>query len=345
MLTPIAIAVINNHISTAEILLARGANPEMGPDGDQDKFTVIHLACALGFAEMAKVLLAAGQTQPDPTGLLTRYGKSESIDAPPMVKLLLSHHAKVSDDLFYTFLDTFKWQSASELLQSTQYRQEMSRRRASDLAQRLLCSRRLGQDTETAQILIRQLLDLGASVSLGMSLIRQGSEVDFPTTLQLLPPFLDAGMHIKPGSGRKKGTTPYPTDLLGLASGYDKSLDDKGWAAQLSVVRLMLKHGAPIRGSTRGDAMDPLGGVLEDGGHGRRRWAFKLCNVLLEHCHQTPQDEQGKDIVEFLRRASGLSSGATRRSSHHNQEDVLEQTPRRLSLRNGRNRGGPANIP
>jgi len=70
----------------------------------------------------------------------------------------------------------------------------------------------------------------------------------------------------------------------------------------------MLQHGALIRGPTRGHALDPLRGVLQDGGDARRRWAFKLCNALLEHCHQTPQEQRGEDIAEFLRRAAWLKT-------------------------------------
>jgi len=128
--------------------------------------------------------------------------------------------------------------------------------------------------------------------------------------LKLLPLLLEAGMDVRPApkTRRRKLPAKYEIDdLLGDTSSYDKSQDDKGAAAQLAVIRLLLQHGAPIGGATRGDALDSYPLVPGEYG-GRVGWSYRLCHVLLDHCHSTPEDRRGEDIILFLGRFSGVQS-------------------------------------
>lgn len=345
MVTPILLAVIRDHIPTASLLLAGGASPQIGPvdekhddeekggeEQENEKLTVVHLACALGSTDMVRQLLelSTGNIQPDTTDLLRFYAKHgvhKKAGAPGMVGLLVSHGAEVAnrDDMFRGFLRTFRWISALELLESNEYRHKMSATRATDLVRDLLASRHLKVQAKTAENIIRQLLDVGADPSLGKLLWVRSGELGFPAMLHILRPFFDAGMDFGVDSRLpppRRGS-PWPRDipgdrlqlrfdfmsihdLLGHLSALDKDQDEQGSAAQLAIIRLMLQHGAPILGPTRGYALDSLCGVLQDGDDARRHWAFRLCNALLEHCHQTPLNQRGKDVAEFLRRASYL---------------------------------------
>lgn len=145
---PFMVAVISDNISTAALLLASGASLTFLADDEEKqhkerwegnevdvsfKLIIIHYACALGSGNMAKQLLDIGYIQQDPTDLLTCYAEYGVRDAPTVVKMLLSLEAKASDRLFLRFLETFKWQSALKLLQSTLYRVEMTLYQANDL--------------------------------------------------------------------------------------------------------------------------------------------------------------------------------------------------------------------
>jgi hypothetical protein len=128
--------------------------------------------------------------------------------------------------------------------------------------------------------------------------------------LKLLPLLLEAGMDVQPAPKTRRRKLPVKydiDDLLADTSPYDKNQDGEGAAAQLAVVRLLLQHGAPISGPTRGDALDSYPPVPGEYG-GRVGWSYRLCHVLLDHCHSMPEDRRGEDIDLFLARFAGVQS-------------------------------------
>ena len=221
MITPVLVSVIRNNMSTTTLLLAHDASPNLQTEDqvqdakerergkkDRKPLTIVHVAIALGFSDMVQQLLATGQIQSDPTDLLIRYGEPGTRESSTVVALLVSHQAKVSDDLFFSFLHGFKWQSALELVRSTRYRDEMSPQRASDLIRDLLASRRLGQYTDTAENIIQQLLNLGADWNLGQLLWARSNGLKYRTMLQILHPFLAAGMEFEPSTRCRRQQHP-----------------------------------------------------------------------------------------------------------------------------------------
>ncbi|RTE68479.1 hypothetical protein BHE90_017142 [Fusarium euwallaceae] len=158
--------------------------------------------------------------------------------------------------------------------------------------------------------IMRHLLNRGADPNLGRLLWRESGSVSYPILLKLLPPFFEAGMDVRPAPStrrrtRRQSSVKYGVDdLLGHTSPFDKSQNDEGAAAQLSVICVLLQHGAPIGGATRGDALDSYLVGFDEQLHGRARWSYKLCQVLLAHCRSVPEDERGEDINVFLDRFS-----------------------------------------
>jgi len=302
--TPLCLAVSNNKASSAVLLLAHGASPAV-PSRSHDSLTVLHLACAMGLADLAAQLLAKGSVQANPTDVLQYYTTRLSYESfrkdDPAIVELLARDADFSDALTAEYLDSRRWQSALALLQSKRYRKRMSRSTATDLLDRA-CSalRHKVQKPQDAKLVIRQLLDKGADPDVGRQLLTS-STPDFPALLTLLPPFLEAGMEIA------------AKDVLGEASAYDRNQDEEGASAQLEVVRLLLRHGAPIGPATRGDALDSLS---QRRGEERGEWAYRLCSALVEHCHQIPRRRRRKDITAFLGRLSDTNKRLGDRAFH-----------------------------
>ncbi|KAK3339924.1 hypothetical protein B0T25DRAFT_560898 [Lasiosphaeria hispida] len=295
VVAPLCLAVSNDRAPSAVLLLAHGASPGVRQD-DNDSLTVLHLACEMGYADLAEELLAVGSVRADPADLLCYYNRYSQKDVPAIVELLARHGADISDALIGEFLETSKWRSAFALLQLRSCRDQISASLASDLLDQACSSVRSilwnTQDVpQDAKRMIRQLLDMGADPNRGQ-LLWALSPPNFSAALTLLPHFLEAGMD--PAAG----------DLLGETSAYDRSQDEEGASAQLAVVRLLLRHGAPISPATRGDALDALMNRKTDG---RSEWAYKLCGVLLEHCRQMPQSRHRKDVSVFLGRVSHLN--------------------------------------
>ncbi|KAK0729658.1 hypothetical protein B0H67DRAFT_559311 [Lasiosphaeris hirsuta] len=287
--TPLCLAVSSDRATSALLLLAHGASPDVP---QHDALTVLHLTCAMGYADLAEQLLVAGSVRADATDVLCYYNRYAQKDVPAIVKLLARHGANSSDTLISEFLTSSKWRSASALLRSKNCQNQMSPSLASDLLD-CACSviRRSTRNTQDAKQIISQLLDMGADPNTGQ-LLWTSSPPNFPVLLTLLPHFLEAGMD------------PTAQDLLGETSAFDRSQDKEGVSAQLAVVRLLLQYGAPIGPATRGDALDALMNKRADE---RGEWAYKLCGVLLEHCRQTPRNQRHKDMTAFLGRLSPLN--------------------------------------
>jgi ankyrin repeat protein len=292
IVNPLYLAVLNDKASSALLLLSHGASPVVRP-GSQDSLTVLHLACTMGYASLAEQLLASGSVPADPTDVLQCYSTHLSRgyvknDAPAVVELL-ARDANVPDAVIGEFLRASRWQSALVLLQAKKRRNRISRTTATDLLDSACSSlRHHTRKAQDASLVIRRLLDMGADPDVGHQLL-SSSTSDFPALLTLLPPLLEAGMDLA------------AEDALGIASAYDRNQTEEGASAQLEVVRLFLRHGAPIGPATRGDALDSLT-VRDD--QGRGKWAHKLCGALVEHCRQIPRRRRRKDITAFLGRLS-----------------------------------------
>ena len=290
--TPLFMAVSNNKASTAVFLLSHGANPVVLPD-PHNSLTVLHLACALGYADLAEQLLATGTVPADPIDVLKYYSTHLSYgylrkDAPAVVELL-ARNSEFSAALTSEFIAASRWRSALALLQAKKRRNRISRSTATDLLDSA-CSTLRHRTLKEAEPVIRQLLKMGANPDVGQQIL-DSSTPDFPALLPLLSCLLNAGMDVA------------AKDFLGDASAYDRNQDEEGASAQLGLVRLLLQHGAPIGPATRGDALDSLGMR----GVGRGEWAHKLCSLLVEHCRQIPRRRRRKDITAFLDRLSNAN--------------------------------------
>jgi len=291
--TPLCLAVSNDKVSTAALLLAHGASSSTLVEGDDNSPSVLHLACVMGHTKLVEQLLATERVRADPADALHFYTRHGKKDAPAVVELLARHGAvpdSSSAALLGELFSTCRGQSAIALLRSMRHRGQVSPKLAQDILKEI-CSpvRRLGilKDPPVADQMIRELLGLGAKPSAGY-VFWALSNPNFRVLSAVLPAFLDAGMKL-----------PAKRHLLGDVSAYDKyQLQDEN--DQLAVVGLLLRHGATIGGATRTDALDPLG----LNGDGREIWAKKLCGVLLDHCRQIPRSQRGKDIKAFLGRAS-----------------------------------------
>ena len=113
--TPLCLAVSNNKASSAVLLLAHGASPAV-PSRSRDSLTVLHLACAMGHADLAAQLLATGSVQANPTDVLHYYitylsYESSRKDDPAIVELL-ARDANFSDALTAEYLGSRRWLSA-----------------------------------------------------------------------------------------------------------------------------------------------------------------------------------------------------------------------------------------
>ena len=292
VVSPLYLAVLNDKASSALLLLSHGASPVVRPSS-QDSLTVLQLACTMGYASLAEQLLASGSVPADPTDVLQWYSTHLSRgyvknDAPTVVEIL-ARDANVPDALMGEFLRASRWQSALVLLQAKKRRNRISRTTATELLDNACYSLRYRtQKAQNANLVIRRLLDMGADPDVGHQLL-SSSTSDFPTLLTLLPPLLEAGMDLA------------AEDALGIASAYDRNQTEEGASAQLEVVRLLLRHGAPIGPATRGDALDSL---TTRSDQGRGKWAHELCGALVEHCRQIPRRRRRKDITAFLGRLS-----------------------------------------
>jgi len=336
LITPVLVAVIVNNISTAALLLANGASPNIGPDNpvhdaenreggekSHKPLTVFHLACAMGSTYMVQQLLAAGQIKSNPTDLLMCYGALGTEEAPALVECLGRPPAKIPNRVFHILFDNFKWWSALELLRSihSHDRLGMSRRRASQLIRDLLSSSDIKRDLDAAECLSQQLLDLGGDPHLGKLLWARSDKLGSEIMLQLLRPFVGAGMDFdgslwEENPQRHQGDRPGDhlqrqfdelniQDFLGQVTAYPRENDS--WKSKLALVRLMLLHHAYIHEQTMRDALIPLGGVLLGRYDERGKWAFRLCNTLLDHCRETDPSLRGLGgQKEFLRRVSCL---------------------------------------
>ncbi|CAH0027940.1 unnamed protein product [Clonostachys rhizophaga] len=316
--TALSLAILGEHTSTALLLLANGADPELresaGPEQRESERhlpTVLHLACALGLAELADRLLSERSLEAQPTELLATYRLHCPSDVPRLAAGLVRRGAEVSEDTVGAFLRESRWQSAWELLTSPTLSDQLTAEGASR-------GRELARRVETAVRMLQHLLSLGADPDLGRLLWRSSGGVSYPTLLKLLPPLLEAGMDVKPAPPRKRrraGRQPPVKygidDLLGYTSPYDKAQDDEGAVAQLAIIRLLLQHGAPIGGATRGDALDSFLPGPGQQLHGRERWSYELTKVLLRHCNNTLEDMRGEDIKAFMSRYSEVQ-GRTR---------------------------------
>lgn len=320
--TALSLAIVGNHIPTVLLLLANGADPELR-ESERHLPTVLHLACALGLAELADQLLTGRYVEAQPTELLATYCLHCPSDAPRLAAVLVRHGAEVSEDIFSAFVHKCRWQSAWELLTSPTLSDQLTAEGSSSILQTILSlsGRELASRVEPAVRMLQHLLSLGADPDLGRRLWRSSGGVSYPTLLKLLPPFLEAGMDVKPAPPRKRRRAARQPpakygvdDLLGYISPYDNSQDDEGAAAQLDIIRLLLQHGAPIGSATRGDALDSFLPGPSRQLHGRERWSNKLTKVLLRHCNKTLEDMRGEDIEAFLSRYSGVQ-GRTRTRS------------------------------
>lgn len=185
-------------------------------------------------------------------------------DASGFAAVLVRHGAEVSEDIFCAFLSASKFQSAWELLASPMFSDHLTVEGAGRMLWAVLSlrGRELAKHVETAVRILRHLLGRGANPDLGRFLWRQPGGVSYPVLLKLLPPLLEAGMDVKPAPSTRRRARRQPlakygvNDLLGHASPYDESQDDEGAAAQLGIIHLLLQHGAPIGGATRGDTLD-----------------------------------------------------------------------------------------
>ena len=321
--TALSLAILASRTPTVLVLLANGADPDVR-ENEHDPPTVLHLACSLGLADLAERLLTLRYVDADPTALLALYHLHCQSDVPKLVVELVRRGAKVSGVTVGASLRASKWQSAWKLLMAPMIRDHMTAEGSSITLQTMLSlrSRELTTHVDTAVRMLRHLLNYGADPDLGRLLWRQsgGNSISYPTLLKLLRPLLEAGMDVKPAvtkrrrAPRQRAPRHLPAkygvdDLLGHTSPYDQSQDDEGAAAQLAIIRLLLQHGAPIGGATRGDALDsyPHGPARQL--YGRRHWSYKLSRVLLDHCNSIPEDMRGEDIKAFLRRHPGGTSG------------------------------------
>jgi len=292
VVSPLYLAVLNDKASSALLLLSHGASPAVRP-GSQGSLTVLQLACAMGYANLAEQLVASGSVPADPTDVLQCYSThifcNYVINDAPAVVELLARDADIPDAMIVGFLCAARWQSALVLLQAKKRRNRISHTTATDWLDHTCYSLRYQtRKAQGANLVIRRLLDMGADPDMGHQLL-DSSTPDFPALLTLLPPLLEAGMDLA------------AEDSLGLASAYDRNQDKEGAKAQLQVVRLLLRHGAPIGPATRGDALDSLPMRADQG---RVKWAHELCGALVEHCRQTPRRRRPKDITAFLGRLS-----------------------------------------
>ncbi|OAA66668.1 ectomycorrhiza-induced ankyrin-domain nacht-domain containing protein [Niveomyces insectorum RCEF 264] len=346
-ITALCLAVLRNRISTALLLLAHNADPAAPHivnahhvHDTRSAPTVVHLACARGLAELADQCLATKCIHADPTDLLKYYQSDGEADTPAVVAMLLRHGADASDDIFAAFLHSSKWLSAWELLASPTFYGHMTAERAGRILSEVIRvgGRPPGANIETAERMVRRLLDRGADPNLGSLLWRCSSALSYASVLKLLPPFIEAGMVVQRpppkgtktkkstatrrarrpphGAGQPSSTLSSPCggtlDLLAETSPYEKDQDDEAAAAQLAIVRLLLQHGAAIGGPTRGDALDAYPGDTAAARHGRAGWAWKLCHVLLEHCRTTPPDQRGEDMDAFLNRFAEVEARSRR---------------------------------
>ncbi|CAI6099696.1 unnamed protein product [Clonostachys chloroleuca] len=275
--TALSLAVLGNHVPTALLLLANHADPDLREHDSQDLPTVLHLVCTLGLAELADRLLTGRYVEVDPTELLGVYQLNCPSDDSGFTAVLLRRGAEVSEDLFCAFLSASKFQSAWELLASPMFSDHLTVEGASRMLWAVLSlrGRELAKHAEMAVQMLRHLLDRGADPDLGRLLWRQSGGVSYPVLLKLLPPLLEAGKDVKPAPSTRRRARRQPlakygvTDLLGHTRPYDESQDDEGVAAQLGIIHLLLQHGAPIGGATRGDTLDSYPLTPDEQLHGR----------------------------------------------------------------------------
>ncbi|EPE06820.1 ectomycorrhiza-induced ankyrin-domain nacht-domain containing protein [Ophiostoma piceae UAMH 11346] len=361
------VAVSANRISTALLLLAYGACLDLEtasfPDDREavkaetdaddaeiytpdDIPTVVHLACALGYASMAEQLLIHAnninnnnnkihhQSAMDCTRLLCFYGKRCTKDVSAVAAVLLRQGATFSEEALCALLASSKWESALELLALPTCNEQITANLADRALWQMLLDGRLESETAAAKRIFQRLLDGGAHPNTGRQLWHLASRQGWGVVLELLPPFLEAGMvlrHDAEEKNKKKkrkragahgknigrgGPGPAPTDdLLGETSPYEADQDEEGNAAKLAIVHLLLQYGVPIQGATRGDALDAYNGrPPENGRHDRAAWAYRLCCVLLDHCRNTPPDQRGEDINAFLSRYKRAEESASKQS-------------------------------
>jgi ankyrin repeat protein len=172
--TALSLAVLGNHTSTALILLANGADPDLR-ESDQDLPTVLHLACALGLTELADRLLTERYVESHPTELLDVYHLHCPSDVPRLAAGLARRGAEVSEDIVGAFLRASKWQSAWELLTSPMLADHLTTEGASSMLRTVLTLRagELANHVETAMRMLQHLLNLGADPDLSRLLWRQ----------------------------------------------------------------------------------------------------------------------------------------------------------------------------
>jgi len=132
--TALCLSVVGNRISTALLLLANSADPYLRQEGyARGMPTIVHMACALGRAELTEQFLASQHIENDPTELLAFYQLRCPSDVPNLARALVRHGAEVSDDLFHAFLCASRWLSAWELLESPTFSDHLTASQASNM--------------------------------------------------------------------------------------------------------------------------------------------------------------------------------------------------------------------
>ncbi|KAK3370980.1 ankyrin repeat-containing domain protein, partial [Lasiosphaeria ovina] len=267
-LTFLLLAIVKGNISTATLLLANGASPNLLHE-DNPFSTTLHLVCILGHTDLVKPLMATASVQADPSKLLECYAWWGVSDEPAILKLLVEEGAGFYNGLVDRLRSRQKYQSLLALLHTKEYRNTItSQGQGPAIARQFLRSVNLSElDTEIADQIIRQLFDLSIDTDLcadpDFTLEPLLSPLDFPDMLKLLPIFLERGMDVNRGTNIRTGylsgedlPDSYPGgSLLYQASTYTKYRYKEDSAAQLGVVRLLLQHGAHIDAQTKGNCL------------------------------------------------------------------------------------------
>ncbi|KEZ40969.1 hypothetical protein SAPIO_CDS7875 [Scedosporium apiospermum] len=326
--TALCLSVMGNRISTALLLLANSADPYLRQEGyARGMPTIVHMACALGRAELTEQFLASQHIENDPTELLAFYQLRCPSDVPNLARALVRHGAEVSDDLFHAFLCASRWLSAWELLESPTFSDHLTASQASNMLL-VVWSSCGGSQTTNHQRQLRAYYNTSLT----------GAPI--PTWAGASGP--EAGMDVRPApkTRRRKLPAKYEIDdLLGDTSPYDKSQDDKGAAAQLAVIRLLLQHGAPIGGATRGDALDSY--PLVPGEYGGRVGVFfvlseelrlAMCQPVWQGSQVQQHMEEFDDDYDYADKTIEQLGAILRRRSparsqdvpqvHHHQQDI-----------------------
>ncbi|KAK4213542.1 hypothetical protein QBC37DRAFT_463749 [Rhypophila decipiens] len=332
---PLYLAVWENRMSTASLLLSRGANPVFPRAGSPvfkhstvaassgRTLTVLHLACAKLYPRLAEQLLASGSVPADPTDVLQWYsrnrvwsdllldnGNRPSSDIPEddaAIVKLLARGADVSYQMIYDVLFSPRWNAALALIQAAKSGgKQISGPEAAILLDRVRLAAGLCRDgtelTHEFVLLNRQLLEMGARPDIKQAPLQALLTIyDIPAVSHKLTSLLELAIweHRSDRSvrlARMNSEHKYALRRLRQWTEYDP------WGASASQSdSWQAAQLEAIRLVLRyGVIIDPVTrsdalDIFGRRGTAREKWYYKLCGALVEHCREIHPDALARE--------------------------------------------------